>query len=126
ELTSFITDEVCPVCDRDFNEISKAPLSEHVHSKVRTLSGSAERLLTLGRTRSEVQVAIERLTQEIESIAARKLEEEVLAELDRRLAVIEMLINEIDTVIDALSEGGRLRAAGVAPRGAISGAQSRN
>src|SRR5690606_16358403 len=32
ELTSFITDEVCPVCDRDFNEISKAPLSEHVHS----------------------------------------------------------------------------------------------
>ena len=54
--------------------MSKVPLSEHVHGKVRMLSASAERLLTLGRTRSEVQVAIERLDREIESVTARRLE----------------------------------------------------
>jgi exonuclease SbcC len=126
ELTSFITNEICPVCDRDFSEVSKAPLSEHVHGKVRTLSASAERLLTLGRTRSEVQVLIERLDREIESIASRRLEEEALAGFDRRLAVVEALINELETVIGVLREGGRLRAADIATRRAVSEAQSRH
>ena len=126
ELTSFIIDEICPVCDRDFSEVSKLPLSEHVNGKVRTLSASAERLLTLGRTRSEVQVTIERLDREIESIAARRLEQEALAELDRRLASVEALINELETVIETLREGGRLRAADVAARRAVSEAQSRH
>ncbi|MBG0794045.1 AAA family ATPase [Methylocystis sp. H62] len=126
ELTSFITDEICPVCDRDFTEVSKVPLHEHVHGKVRTLSASAERLLILGRTRSEVQVTLERLDREIESIAARRLEEEALAELDRSLASIEALINELEAVIEALREGGRLRAADVAARRAVSEAQSRH
>jgi exonuclease SbcC len=124
ELTSFITDESCPVCDRDFSEVSKVPLSEHVHGKVRILSASAERLLILGRTRSEVQITIDRLDREIESVAARKLEEEALAELDRRLTSIEASINELNSVIEALREGARLRAADVAARRAVSVAQS--
>ena len=57
-----------------FQRGEQSPLSEHVHGKVRTLSASAERLLTLGRTRSEVQVTIERLDREIEAIAARRLD----------------------------------------------------
>jgi exonuclease SbcC len=126
ELTSFITDDICPVCDREFSEVSKVPLSEHVHGKVRTLSASAERLLTLGRTRSEVQVTIERLDREIEAIAARRLEEQALAELDRRLASAEASINELETMIEALREGGRLRAADVAARRAVSEAQTRH
>ena len=125
ELTSFITDETCPLCNRDFSEVSTVPLSEHVHGKVRMLTASAERLLILGRTRSEVQVTIERLDREIEAIGARRLEEEALAELDRRLASVEALTNELVTIIEALREGGRLRAADVAARRAVSEAQTR-
>ena len=125
ELTSFITDETCPLCNRDFSEVSTVPLSEHVHGKVRMLTASAERLLILGRTRSEVQVTIERLDREIEAIGARRLEEEALAELDRRLASVEALTNELVTIIEALHEGGRLRAADVAARRAVSEAQAR-
>jgi exonuclease SbcC len=126
ELTSFITDETCPVCDRDFSEESRVPLSEHVHAKVRMLSASAERLLILGRTRSEVQITIEQLDREIEAIGARKLAEEALAELDRRLASVETLINELETLIEALREGGRLRAADIAARRAVTEAQTRH
>lgn len=126
ELTSFISDETCPVCDRDFGEVSKVPLSEHVHNKVRALSASAERLLTLGRTRGEVQVAIERLDREIEAIGARKLNEEDLAELDRRLAFVEALIAELESLAEALREGGHLRASDVAARRIVSEAQSRH
>lgn len=126
ELTSFITGEICPVCDRDFSEVSNVSLSDHAHGKVRTLSASAERLLIVGRTRSEVQVTVERLTRELESITARRLDETALAELDRRLALVETVINEIDAVMEALREGGRLRAADVAARRAVSAAQSRH
>ena len=50
EVTSFIYSEVCPVCDRDFSEVDRGPLSEHVNQKIWALSGSAERLLGLTRT----------------------------------------------------------------------------
>jgi exonuclease SbcC len=126
ELTSFITDDVCPVCDRDFGERGEGSLSDHVHDKVRTLSASAERLLTLGRTRSEVQVTVERLDREIETIGARRLDEETLADLDRRTASADTLITELESLHDALREGAQLRAADVAARRAVSEAQSRN
>lgn len=126
ELTSFILDDICPVCDRDFSEVSKSPLNEHIHGKVRALSASSERLLILGRTRSEVQVTIERLDREIESIDARKLSEEVLAEIDRRLASFGALIAELEGMIEQLREGGRLRAAAVTARRAVSEVQSRH
>ena len=126
ELTSFITDETCPVCDRDFSEVGKVPLSEHVHHKVRTLSASAERLLVLGRTRGELQITIERLDREIESIAARKPDPEALAALDRRVALVEALISEIEGLGEIFREGGRLRAADVAARRSLNAAQSNN
>lgn len=119
ELTSFIADESCPVCDRDFSEVSKLPLSEHIHSKVRMLSASAERLLVLGRTRSEAQVTIEQLTREIELVTGRKLEDEALAQLDRRLASIDTLTNDLRIMIGTLRDGARLRAADVAARRAL-------
>ncbi|WP_137189283.1 AAA family ATPase [Stenotrophomonas rhizophila] len=124
ELTSFISDENCPVCDRDFDEVSEESLSEYIHSKVRLLSASAERLLTLGRTRGEIQVTIDRLDREIESLAARRLEEEALAELGRRLASVEASMNELSSLAEALQEGARLRAADVAARRALSIAQT--
>lgn len=124
ELTSFISNENCPVCDRDFSEVSEASLSEHIHNKVRLLSASSERLLTLGRTRGEIQVTIDRLEREIGSLSARRLEEEALAELDRRLGSVEASINELSSLVEALREGARLRAADIAGRRALSVAQT--
>lgn len=126
ELTSFIDDNVCPVCDRDFTDVGAGSLNDHVHAKVRTLSASAERLLTLGRTRSEEQVTLERLDRELESLAALVLDDEALAALDRRRAAIDGAITELDTMIDALREGARLRTADVAARRAVIDAQSRD
>jgi exonuclease SbcC len=125
ELTSFISGDICPVCDRDFSEVSESPLSDHVHAKVRTLSASAERLLTLGRSRSEVQVTIERLDREIEALSARKLDAEALADIDRRAAIIDSVITQLDGMRETLREAGRLRAADVAARRVVNEAQSR-
>lgn len=126
ELTSFIDGNVCPVCDRDFAEVSRNPLSDHVHVKIRTLSASAERLLTLGRTRTEVQVTLEHLDRELEASGARQIDEKTLAALDRRHAEIDAAIGELDAISEALHDGARLRAADIAARRAVSEAQSRH
>ncbi len=73
-----------------------------------------------------MQVVIERLERDIETIAARSPEESDLANLDRRLAVINVLISELKSIFDALQLGGKLRAADVAARRSVSDAQIRD
>ncbi len=126
ELTSFIDGKLCPVCDRDFTEVSQDLLGDYLHIKIRTLSASAERLLTLGRTRTELQVTLERLDRELEALAARQIDEETLAALDRRHAAMDAVITELEAMSESLREGAGLRAADVAARRAVSNAQSRH
>ncbi|UIJ47124.1 AAA family ATPase [Sphingomonas cannabina] len=125
ELASFLNDEICPVCDRNFSEEGKGTLGEHVHAKVRRLSGSAERLLALGRSRSEVQLSVERLEREIEALTSRILDPKALADLDRRAADLDAAVTELEGLADAFREGGRLRGEDVVARRAVTEAQSR-
>lgn len=124
ELTSFIDDDFCPVCDRNFGELGKSSLDDHVHAKVRRLSSSAERLLVLGRTRGELDQSVESLERELQSLAVRQVDPQILAEFDRRLSVMATLSAEVGAMIDALFEGGRLRAEDIAARRAVSRAES--
>lgn len=126
ELSSFIDGNICPTCGRDFSEEANGTLNEHVQTKIRTLSRSADRLLTLGRSRSELQTIIERLDREIESLTARAVDTKVLAEIDRDVSAIDAAVTELDSLTEALREGGRLLGEDVAARRAFNDAQSRN
>lgn len=126
ELTAFIADETCPVCDRNYSEVSAQSLIQHVHGKVRTLSASAQRLLTLSRSRGEQQGAVEQLESEIEGLTGRQLEARELAELDRQTASIETALAEFDALDTAITEGARLTVENVAARRALSERQARD
>lgn len=126
EMASFIRNDTCPVCDRDFAEEKKGPLTEHVHGKVRFLSASAERLLTLGRTRSEAQVTLERLDREIETLTARRHDDREMADLDRRYALVRTLREELGSTEEIFRAGGRLRAEEVSAQRFVAEARSQN
>lgn len=126
EISMFIEGDICPVCGRDFQDLNGGSLHEHVNSRVKSLSATAERVLALGRSRSEIQVMVERLDREIAAILVRKLSEEALAELDRRLATLNDVTSDLRTLTDALREGSRLRSAEVSARRSVSEAQSRS
>jgi len=126
ELSSFIVDDTCPVCERDFGELDAGSLGEHVHAKVRALSASAERLLDLGRSRGDRQLFAERLEREIEVLKARALDTKALADLDRRAAEFDGATRELENAGQDLAEGATLRAAEVSARRAFSDAQSRD
>ena len=126
ELSSFIDGDICPVCERDFFELERGSLAKHVQAKVGRLSASAERLLALGRSRSEQQVTVERLEGEIEALETRVIDTKALAEIDRLAADFNQAAMELDELVATLAEGSRLRARDVAARRALSAAHSRD
>ena len=126
ELSAYIDGDICPVCERDFVELDSGRLAKHVQDKVGRLSASAERLLALGRSRSEQQVTVERLEGEIEALEARVIDAKSLAGIDRHAADLNQAAIELEELTTTLAEGTRLRAKDVAARRAVSEAHSRD
>lgn len=113
EISAYIDGETCPVCERNYTEVDRGPLAEHVHARVRSLSASADRLLSLGRTRGESTAARDRLAGEVDGLRARAVGSEELAKLDRQAAESQATLAELAAMASILAEGDRLRAAEV-------------
>jgi len=103
ELTAFLATDGCPVCDRDFGELKRGSLVDHVHTKVGTLSGSAERLLSLGRNRMLQREHVARLQREEAEISARALSPQAIADLVRRAIELEALMAELVRLTDPIT-----------------------
>ena len=52
-IVPHILTEDCPVCSRDYREVSSEPLVAHVSSQIARLTEQADRLQNLGKARSE-------------------------------------------------------------------------
>ncbi|MDB5620428.1 AAA family ATPase [Tardiphaga sp.] len=126
ELSTFITGDNCPVCDRDFTETKRGSLSDHVHAKVRALSTSAQRLLDLSGTRSEQQALIDSLDRELHSLAARVLPDEVVTDISRLTALLDGLMAQLQPLEVVAADGDRLVALETAARRALEEHQSRS
>lgn len=92
ELSGYIDDETCPVCDRDFSELEASNLTEHVHSKVRSLSASAERLLALGRARNDEETRLRSASKRIDERQARLLPDDEVNSFEKRHGNIQAVI----------------------------------
>jgi DNA repair protein SbcC/Rad50 len=117
---------MCPVCYRNSADLDDGSLSDHVQTKVRSLSGSAGRLLSLWRSRGQAQISVERLDGEIETLQARTIDPQKLASLERDAAAAATVAREVEAMKATLDEGGRLLARDIGARRAVTKAQSRN
>ena len=126
EISSYIDGDICPICDRDFVELECGSLAKHVQDKVGRLSASAERLLALGRSRSEQQVTVERLEGEIEALEVRVIDAKSLAAIDRQAVDFNQAAMELDELTATLAEGSQLRTRDIAARRAVSERHSRD
>ena len=126
ELTAYIAGDICPVCDRDYSDLSLGSLTDHVHRKVRILSSSAERLLTLSRSRGEQQAMVEALEREINALNARQIEPRALADLARRAASLDSALAELQVLAGILVQGARLEAQAIIAHRTLTESQSRD
>lgn len=102
EVSGVIDSDICPVCDRNYAEVQDGMLIDHVHAKVTRLSGSAERLLALGRNRSTQQEQIERLVREEAALVARETTPEAVADLARRASELNTVAAELTRLATAI------------------------
>ncbi|QEH81574.1 AAA family ATPase [Sphingomonas sp. C8-2] len=126
EISGVIDSDICPVCDRNYAETDKGALVDHVHAKVTKLSGSAERLLALGRTRSTQQASIDQLVREEATLSAREMTAEAAADLARRAAELEAVAAELARLAGPLEARATNVANETAARRALNDYQARS
>ena len=126
ELSGYIDDETCPVCDRDFSELEAGNLTEHIQSKVRLLSASAERLLALGRARNDEETRLLSASKRIDERQARLLPDDEVNSLEKQHGDFQAVILATKRNAVILERGRELRASEVAIRRRLSDFQTKN
>lgn len=94
----------CPVCNRNFAEVSTTPLVGHLATTISSLTESAGRLAALSKERADTVAAISVREREIADAVATLLTDPSNRELERRLTDLRDLLATLDGMA---SESGR-------------------
>jgi len=126
ELAAHISGDICPVCQRDFAETEQGSLTDLVNHRVRSLSASAERMLSLGSVRSGLQNLITRLEREATEIAARALATDAMLVLEQSSVTVARLSLELQQHRAAFDSGSLYIREEAEARRRLVNLQSRN
>lgn len=97
-LVPHVHTEECPVCSRDFGEVSSSPLLGHLTARIASLSQSAGLLSALSQERVNTVNAIAARDREIGVAQAQVLTAEARAEYGQRLAILEQALRALSAV----------------------------
>ena len=107
-ISSHIDDEHCPVCGRDFSEISTTPLAAHVSEEVARLVTTAGRVEALVRDRSATSTSVVAAQRREADLMSRLLSTEQRDNLKVAQAQLGEWANSLDALADAAAIGSRL------------------
>jgi DNA repair protein SbcC/Rad50 len=110
-LSSLIEGDDCPVCGRNFSEISSKPLAVHVSEKIASLVAAAGRLQALVRDRAATSVSVAQAQRQEANVAARRLSQSRRDELKVEIARLAEWSNELDVLAEAAHVGSTLQKA---------------
>lgn len=107
-ISSHIENEICPVCSRNFAEISEEQLASHVSEEVARLVAVAGRVEALVRDRATTAAAVVATQRQEADLFARRLPNDRRDAILLELADLTEWMNALDSLADAASNGGRL------------------
>jgi len=107
DLMTHVEGDICPVCDRDYSEVSDTPLSAHVAAKVALMIEQAGRLQSLLSSRSGTQAEVSRLDRELQAAASGMVLEAELTALKTRAADLTEVERQLGDARAELEEGDR-------------------
>jgi len=111
DLNTHIHGDKCPVCDRDFSEVSPVPLAVHVTDKVNALVEHAGRIQALAKDRSATNGSIAELERQLAAAVAEQINDEELNRLKLRAADLEEVVLQLAAETETMDAGDRLRNA---------------
>ncbi len=98
----------CPVCNRNFAEVSSTPLVGHLAANVSSLTEVAGKLATLSKERSDTVSMIEARKRELSSALARLLAAESRQALESRHAKLGDQLNVLGKLASEAARGETL------------------
>lgn len=120
-VSEFIEGEDCPVCGRDFSEVSDTPLASHISEEVSRLISAAGRVQELVSDRSTTASLLAKAEAQAADLRAKQLPPERRASVQQTLAQLTEWRNALNTLHATAQDGTRLQmyAAAVAQRQAV-------
>ncbi len=109
DLSTHIEGEACPVCDRDFSEVSDTPLATHLAAKVGAMLEQAGRLQALARDRSTTASTIADLERRQASALAELMNDADLSTLKSRAADLAETLGRLREFLPIMQVGDQLR-----------------
>ncbi len=88
----------CPVCNRNFAEVSTTPLVGHLATNISSLTEAAGRLAALSKERADTVAAISMRERELADEVARLLTDPSRQGLERRLIDLRELLTTLDAL----------------------------
>lgn len=110
----------CPVCGRDFAQVSKSPLQAHISGRIAALTEAAGLLQALTRERSSTRIALTTSERNLGVIRGRRLEQTSRDELRTRQALLQEAQTSLVSVEPAVAEGQLLLSASASASRALS------
>ncbi|WP_294308618.1 AAA family ATPase [uncultured Sphingomonas sp.] len=107
DLMTHVEGDICPVCDRDYAEVSETPLSAHVAAKVAEMIEQAGRLQSLVSSRGSTQAEVSRLDRELQAAASGMVLDAELTALKTRGANLTEVERQLGDARAKLEEGDR-------------------
>lgn len=109
QLSSHVESEDCPVCGRDYSEISGIPLRSHLADQIAALSEQAGFLQALATDKSNIIGLISTAERERNETLNRKLSSELRDQFKSRRARFEELRTTLDNMKTSTNEGVALQ-----------------
>jgi DNA repair protein SbcC/Rad50 len=95
----------CPVCGRDFTEISKRSLSAHVSTRIASLTEDAGRLQALSQEKANLAAAIAQTTRQKLAVQSPQISAATRNELQQRRAKLTEVRQNLESMAGAARDG---------------------
>lgn len=107
-VTPHVSGENCPVCDRDFSEISSSSLAAHVASKIGTLTTEAGRLQAIAEEQAAENQLLNNAQREMLSVKQALVEADEIAWLRSQKEGMQQFSNSLRTMQSEAELGSKL------------------
>lgn len=110
-LREQISGDLCPVCDRDFSEISAGHLQEHIDSKINDLAIEGAELERLVNRRTELRTLLLAQERDVADLNNVLLADAEIAVLTARHEAVADMRQRLDELGDVITRGVELQEA---------------
>ena len=102
---------ICPVCDRDFSEVSDGHLLDHLDRKIADLASVGAEIQLLSDERTQLTTRLHATQQGVSAVEASVLTEAEHDELTARQLAAARLQDGLEVLADLIARGQELQAA---------------